>query len=419
MSREVIREKYLNELMVSRGNGLIKIIAGIRRCGKSYLLRTIFKRQLISEGVLEDHIIEMSFDLYDNIEYRNPQVFYPWALSKLVDNDTYYFLLDEVQYLEDFVSVLNGLADKKNCDVYVTGSNAKFLSSDIVTEFGGRGDLISMNPLSFAEFCSAHEGSQLEAWNDYITYGGIPMIVLAASEEKKAAMLENLLQETYLSDIIFRHKVQNEKELGELLNILASCIGTLTNPNKLQNTFATVNKSKITATTITEYLRYMEDAFLISEAQRYDLRGRSYIGTPLKYYFTDLGLRNSRLEFRQMEVTHIMENVIYNELRIRGYKVDIGNLTIEEKSPEGKRQKKQIEIDFVCRKNSKCFYLQSCYMMEDEAKQEQELRPFRKLKDSFPKVVVTMNTPKPFYTEEGFLVMNVFDFLLKPELTEF
>ncbi len=360
----------------------------------------------------------MSFDLYDNKDYRNPSVFYPWALARLIDDDPYYFLLDEVQLLDDFVSVLNGLADKKNCDVYVTGSNAKFLSSDIVTEFGGRGDLISMYPLSFAEFSSNYDGTVLDAWNEFITYGGIPMICLAKDEEKKTDMLDNLLKETYLSDIVKRHRLQRENELGELLNVLASCIGTLTNPKKLQNTFATVNKSNITSSTITEYIRHMEDAFLIAEAKRYDIRGRSYIGTPLKYYFTDLGLRNARLDFRQMEVTHLMENVIYNELKIRGYKIDIGNLTIEEKSADGKRHKKQIEIDFVCRKNSKCFYLQSCYMMEDKEKQEQELRPLRKLNDTFPKVVVTMNTPRPFYTEEGFLVMNVFDFLLNPSLCD-
>ena len=415
---EIKRDYYLEQLIKRKNNGLIKIVTGIRRCGKSFLLRTLFKNHLLEDGVAEDHIIEMAFDLFDNIEYRDPTKFYPWAKEQMKDDEKYYFLLDEVQLLGEFVSVLNGLADKKNCDVYVTGSNAKFLSRDIATEFGGRGDEIHMYPLSFSEFMTVYNGNHYDGWNDYITYGGIPIVVLAETEEQKISLLNNLFKETYISDIVTRNKIRNVGEMEALLDILSSAIGALTNPNKLQNTFKSVNKSKITATTITKYIEYLEDAFLIEEARRYDIKGKSYIGTPMKYYFMDMGLRNARINFRQMEVTHSMENVIYNELRMRGYSVDVGNLSITEADKTGKLVKKHLEVDFICNKGSKKYYIQSAYMLGTEEKMEQEIRPFLKINDSFKKIVITSNTPKPFYTDDGILIMNVYDFLLKKDSLE-
>lgn len=418
MNIEIKRDYYLEQLISRMDNGLIKIVTGIRRCGKSYLLRTLFKKYLLEQGVSEDHIIEMAFDLYDNIEFRNPKVFYPWVKEKLQDGEKYYILLDEVQMLDEFVSVLNGLADKKNCDVFVTGSNAKFLSRDIVTEFGGRSDEIHMYPLSFSEFMSAYDGHYYDGWNEYITYGGIPIVVLADTDEQKMALLDNLFKETYIRDIVVRNKIRNVGEMEMLLNILSSAIGSLTNPNKLQKTFKSVNQSKITATTITKYIEYLEDSFLIEEAKRFDIRGKSYIGTPMKYYFMDMGLRNARLNFRQMEVTHSMENVIYNELRKRGYSIDVGNIMIVEPGKNGKTVKKQLEVDFVCSKGSKKYYIQSAYSLETEEKMIQEIRPFTKINDFFKKIVITSNTPKPFYNDDGILIMSVFDFLLKQESLE-
>ncbi len=412
------RDYYLEQIMKRKNNGLIKVVTGIRRCGKSFLLRTLFKKHLLENGVDEDHIIEMAFDLFDYIEFRDPKVFYPWAKEQIKDEDTYYFLLDEVQMLGEFVSVLNGLADKKNCDVYVTGSNAKFLSSDIATEFGGRGDEIHMYPLSFSEFMTIYNGNRYDGWNEYITYGGIPLVVLAETDEQKTALLDNLFKETYIRDIVTRNKIRNIGEMESLLDVLSSAIGALTNPNKLQKTFKSVNKSKITATTITKYIEYLEDSFLIEEARRYDIKGKSYIGTPMKYYFMDMGLRNARINFRQMEVTHSMENVIYNELRMRGYSVDVGNLSIVELGKDGKSVKKQLEVDFICNKGSKKYYIQSAYALETEEKAAQEIRPFLKIKDSFKKIVITSNTPKPFYSDDGILMMNVYDFLLNPDSME-
>ena len=418
MDRIIKRDSYLEQLIKRQNNGLIKIVTGIRRCGKSFLLRTIFKNYLLNSGVDESHIIEMAFDLFDNIEFRDPKKFYPWAKEQIKDEGTYYFLLDEVQLLDEFVSVLNGLADKKNCDVYVTGSNAKFLSKDIATEFGGRSDEIHMYPLSFSEFMSVYDGNRYDGWNEYVTYGGIPLIVLAASDEQKMALLDNLLKETYLSDIVKRNKLRNIEEMETLLDILASAIGSLTNPNKLQNTFKSVNQSKITATTITKYLEYLKDAFLIEEARRFDIKGKKYIGTPMKYYFMDMGLRNDRINFRQMEVTHAMENVIYNELRMRGYSVDVGNISIVEAGNDGKQTKKQLEVDFICNKGSKKYYLQSAYTLGTREKLEQEIRPFLKINDSFKKIVITSDTPKPFYTDEGILMINLYDFLLQADSLE-
>lgn len=418
MEIEIKRDYYLEQLVKRKNNGLIKVVTGIRRCGKSFLLRTLFKKHLLENGVDEKHIIEMAFDLFDNIDFREPKIFYPWAKEQIQDENKYYFLLDEVQLLGEFVSVLNGLADKKNCDVYVTGSNAKFLSRDIATEFGGRGDEIHMYPLSFSEFMTIYNGNRYDGWNEYITYGGIPLVVLAETDEQKTALLDNLFKETYIRDIVMRNKIRNVGEMESLLNVLSSAIGALTNPNKLQKTFKSVNKSKITATTITKYIEYLEDAFLIEEARRYDIKGKSYIGTPMKYYFMDMGLRNARIHFRQMEVTHSMENVIYNELRMRGYSVDIGNLSIVEQDKGGKPVKKQLEVDFICHKGYKKYYIQSAYTLDTEEKREQEIRPFLKIHDSFKKIVITSNTPKPFYSDDGILMMNVYDFLLNPASLE-
>lgn len=418
MEIEIKRDYYLDQMIKRKNNGLIKIVTGIRRCGKSYLLRTLFKNDLLANGVSSDHIIEMAFDLFDNMEYRDPKVFYPWIKEQLKDDEKYYILLDEVQMLGEFVSVLNGLADKKNCDIYVSGSNAKFLSRDIPTEFGGRGDEIHMYPLSFSEFMSVYDGNKYDGWNEYVSYGGIPLVVLADTEEQKVALLDNLLKETYIRDIVKRNKIRNVNEMEALLNILSSAIGSLTNPNKLKNTFKSVGNSKITATTITKYIEYLENAFLVESAKRYDIKGKSYIGTPMKYYFMDMGLRNARINFRQMEVTHSMENVIYNELRMRGYGVDVGNLTIVENRKAAKAVKKQLEVDFICSKGSKKYYIQSAYLLETEEKIEQEMRPLLKIQDSFKKIVITSNTPRPFYTEDGILMMSVYDFLLNAESLE-
>lgn len=418
MDKEIPRDHYLEQLIKRKDNGLIKIVTGIRRCGKSYLLRTLFKKHLIENGVDEGHIIEMAFDLFDYIEYRDPRVFYPWAKEQLRDGGKYYFLLDEIQLLDEFVSVLNGLAEQKNCDIFVTGSNARFLSKDIATEFGGRGDEVHMYPLSFSEFMTVYEGNRYDGWNEYITYGGIPLVVLAGTEDQKMALLDHLFKETYISDIMKRNKIRNMDEMETLLDVLSSAIGSLTNPNKLQKTFKTVNKSKITATTITKYIEYLEDAFLIEEVNRYDIKGKSYIGTPLKYYFMDMGLRNSRINYRQMETSHSMENVIYNELRMRGFHVDIGNLTIVDKDKTGKPVKKQLEVDFICNKGSKKYYIQSAYTLGTAEKMAQEIRPFLKIHDSFKKMVITSDTPKPFYNEDGILMMNVYDFLLNADSLE-
>lgn len=419
MNKEIKRDYYLKQLINRIDNGLIKVITGIRRCGKSYLLRALFKKYLLEQGVPSDHIIEMAFDLYDNVEFRDPKVFYPWVKEQLKDDKKYFILLDEVQMLDEFVSVLNGLADKKNCDVFVTGSNARFLSRDIATEFGGRGDEIHMYPLSFSEFMSVYDGHYYDGWNEYITYGGIPIVVLADTDEQKIALLNSLFKETYIRDIVIRNKVKNVAEIETLLNILSSSIGTLTNPNKLQKTFKSVNQSNITATTITKYIEYFEDSFLIEEAKRFDIKGKSYIGTPMKYYFMDIGLRNIRINFRQTEVTHTMENVIYNELRKRGYGVDAGNITTVESDTNGKPVKKQLEVDFICRKGSKKYYIQSAYLLETEQKMAQEIRPFTKINDSFKKILITSNTPKPFYNDDGILIMSVYDFLLNQDSLEF
>lgn len=414
---EIYRNRYLNTLLRKRNNGLIKIITGIRRCGKSYLLGTIFKNALIDEGVSENHILHMSLDFFENEKYLNPKEFYTWATEKITDNKTYYFLLDEIQLMDRFESVLNGLNEKPNVEVYVTGSNAKFLSKDIATEFAGRGDEIHMYPLSFSEFKSVYNGDNQHALQEYMLWGGIPLVVLAA-EEDKAKLLKTLFEETYIRDIILKHKIRNQRELEDLLNILSSSIGSLTNPEKLMNTFRTVKKSKITANTIAKYIEYCEDSFLIESAKRYDIKGKAYIETPQKYYFSDLGLRNVRLGFRQNEPTHIMENIIYNELKIRGFEIDIGVVPVIEKNEKAMSVKKQLEIDFICTMGMKKYYIQSAYSLPDSTKREQEIRPFIKSGDSFKKIVITNDITPPVYDDNGILTINFLDFLNNESILE-
>ena len=414
---EINRNRYLNTLLRKRNNGLIKIITGIRRCGKSYLLGTIFKNALIDEGIPENHILHMSLDSFENEKNLNPKEFYTWATEKITDNKTYYFLLDEIQLMDRFESVLNGLNEKPNVEVYVTGSNAKFLSKDIATEFAGRGDEIHMYPLSFSEFKSVYNGDNQHALQEYMLWGGIPLVVLAA-EEDKAKLLKTLFEETYIRDIILKHKIRNQRELEDLLNILSSSIGSLTNPEKLMNTFRTVKKSKITANTIAKYIEYCEDSFLIESAKRYDIKGKAYIETPQKYYFSDLGLRNVRLGFRQNEPTHIMENIIYNELKIRGFEIDIGVVPVIEKNEKAMSVKKQLEIDFICTMGMKKYYIQSAYSLPDSTKREQEIRPFIKSGDSFKKIVITNDITPPVYDDNGILTINFLDFLNNESILE-
>lgn len=423
---EIKRDYYLNKLIQRKNNRLIKVITGVRRCGKSYLLNTLFYHYLLNSGVTKDHIIRFAFDsaddlhligeslieLQDKDKRADPEKFMAYIRSVVKDGEMYYLLLDEVQLLGSFEAVLNGYLRKDNMDVFVTGSNAKFLSSDIITEFAGRGDEIRMYPLSFSEFMTVYEGDKYEGLSQYMLYGGIPMVVLRGDQQDKVATLENLFSEIYIRDIIKRHKVRNKGELEDLLNILSSAVGSLTNPEKLKNTFRSVKKSKITAATIKKYLDYFEDSFLVESAHRYDIKGRAYIETPKKYYFSDLGLRNARISFRQFEQTHSMENVIYNELRRRGYSVDVGVIPVAEKDEKGKVKRKQLEVDFVCNLGSSRYYIQSAYSIPNEEKRVQEIRPFRKIDDSFKKIVITRDIVSPQYDENGILTINIYDFLL-------
>lgn len=412
---EFKREIWMNKLILKKHNGLIKVITGIRRCGKSYLLFTLFKAHLLSEGVPEDRIIEMSFDSFENKRFRDPEVLYPYIKSLITDSGMYYILFDEVQLLGEFEAVLNGLLRMGNVDVYVTGSNAKFLSKDIITEFRGRGDELHIGPLRFCEFMENYGGNRYDAWNEYMLYGGLPPVVLLPTAEQKIELLKVLLEETYISDIVGRHKVRNRSELEELLNILSSGIGSLTNPRKLSATFKSVKQVNISPNTVSNYLEYLCDAFLISAVHRYDIRGRKYIDTPLKYYFTDIGLRNARINFRQLEETHTMENIIYNELCARGYNVDVGIVQLNTRDGEGKSVRKQLEIDFVCNKGTERYYVQSAFAMPTSEKTEQEQRSLLRISDNFKKIIVTKDAPAPWYTEEGVLVMSIYDFLLNKD----
>ena len=409
---EIKRDRYLNTLISKQHNGLIKVITGMRRCGKSYLLFTLFKEHLLSEGVEEDHIIEIAFDAFENKKYCDPDVLYPYLKEKIKDDTMYYVLLDEVQLLGEFESILNSLIRMKNVDVYVTGSNARFLSKDVITEFRGRGDEVHMYPLSFAEFMSVYQGTKQDGWNEYMLYGGIPLVLAFTTPDQKIAFLKSLFEETYISDIVGRHKIRNKAELEELLNILSSAIGSLTNPEKLSATFQTVKKKKISNSTIKRYIDYLCDSFLIDSAIRYDVKGKKYIDTPVKYYFTDMGLRNVRLNFRQIEETHSMENIIFNELKMRGFNVDVGVIVQYGTNDKGNSIRKQLEIDFVCNQGSKRYYIQSAYAIPDQAKLEQEQRPLMLTGDFFKRMIITKDTPAPYYNESGVLIMSVYDFLL-------
>ena len=415
---EIRRDIYLNKLISKKHNGLIKVVTGMRRCGKSYLLFNLFKEYLVNEGVNENHIIEIAFDSFENRKYRDPEVLFPYLMEKIADNEMYYVLLDEVQMLDDFESVLNSLGRKKNVDVYVTGSNAKFLSKDIITEFRGRGDEVHMYPLTYSEFMSVYDGDKQEGWRDYVLFGGIPLVLGFETADQKSDFLKSLFEETYISDITGRNNIRNKAELEELLNILSSAIGTLTNPSKLSATFKSVKNKTISKDTIIKYIDYLKDSFLIDSAIRYDIKGKKYINTPSKYYFTDLGLRNARLNFRQVEEIHAMENIIFNELKVRGYNVDVGVVVMNEVDKNGKKIRKQLEVDFVCNKGSKRFYIQSAYALPDKEKMEQEQRSLVNTGDGFKKIIITKDAVAPLYNDEGILVMSAYDFLLNPDSME-
>lgn len=409
---EIKRDIYLKKLIGKKRNGLIKVVTGVRRCGKSYLLFNLFKNHLLAEGTDAQHIIEIAFDSFENKHFRAPEVLYPYLKERVSGDGLYFVLLDEVQLLEDFESVLNGLIRMENVDVYVTGSNARFLSKDVITEFRGRGDEVHMYPLSFAEFMSVYPGTKQDGWNDYMLYGGLPPVMNISSPEEKIGFLKLLFEETYISDIVGRHNVRNRAELEEILNILSSAIGSLTNPTKLSATFKTVKQKTISKTTIKRYIDYLCDSFLIDSAVRYDVKGKRYIDTPVKYYFTDMGLRNARLNFRQLEETHAMENIIFNELKLRGFNVDVGVIVLNRTNENGHGIRRQLEIDFVCNKGSKRYYIQSAYAIPDRAKMEQEQRSLMLTGDSFKKIVITKDAPAPYYNDDGILVMGVYDFLL-------
>ena len=416
---EIQRDSYLEQLKMRKDNGMIKIITGIRRCGKSFLLFVLFKKYLLETGIEQDHIIEIALDGIENEELRDPKKCYEYIKASVKDNKKYYLLLDEVQFMPRFEEVLNSLLRMDNIDVYVTGSNSKFLSSDIVTEFRGRGDEIRIYPLSFAEFYSVYDGEYDDAWNDYMIYGGLPQVVQFSDERQKAEYLKNIFTNVYLKDVVERNRIQNVDEIGTLVDVLASAIGALSNPTKIANTFATERGSTYTNKTISNHIDYLAEAFLISKANRYDIKGRKYIGANLKYYFVDLGLRNARLNFRQQEPTHIMENIVYNELLVRGYNVDVGIVEIMEKNSEGKRIHKQLEVDFVVNQGSQRYYIQVAYDMTSEEKQKQEFHSFRNIADSFKKIVIVNGTAKPWRNEEGFVIMGMKYFLLNNDSLAF
>ena len=422
---EIKRNKYLDMLKIRKHNGFVKVITGIRRCGKSYIMNKIFYEDLLKNGIDENHIIKFAFDsakdlaligedlqkLNKSKQKVNPKKFMNYIESKIVDKEMYYLLLDEVQLLDCFESVLNGYLRENNLDIYVTGSNSKFLSSDVLTEFAGRGDEIHVLPLSFSEFYAYNNDNLDYAFDDYMVYGGLPAIALMKTPEQKISYLKTQIKNVYLKDIVERNNLSGDENLEELLNIIASGISTLTNPSKLENTFKSVKNSKISANTINSYIKYMEDSFIVSKAQRYDVKGKKYINTPYKIYFEDVGLRNAQLDFRQIENTHIMENVIYNELRYRGYLVDVGVVPTRE-TVNGIIERKQLEIDFVANLGSKRYYIQSAYDIPNEQKMIQETKSFDKTKDSFKKIIIVEKSMKPRRTDKGYLIMGVKEFLL-------
>lgn len=409
---EIKRAVYLNKLIRKKKNGLIKVVTGVRRCGKSYLLFHLFHDHLLDSGVPEDHIIEIALDDRSNKELRDPDVILQFIKERIKDKEDYYIILDEVQYLCEFEDVLNSLLHIRNADVYVTGSNSKFLSSDVITQFRGRGDEIHVYPLSFSEYLSAYRGSQEEAWDDYLVYGGLPLVLAMEEPEDKAEYLNSLFQKVYMSDIIERHRVQNKAELDELVDVLASAIGSYTNQKKLVQTFKSVKNKTISDKTIKKYIDYLIDSYLISRADRYDIKGKKYIGKLSKYYFEDVGLRNARLGFRQIEETHLMENIIYNELRLRGYHVDVGMVEVYETKADGKRGKKQLEVDFVATKGSEKYYIQSAFALPTADKVNQEQRGLLRISDFFKKIIIVGDSMKVRRNENGIMTMGLRNFLL-------
>lgn len=412
------RKKYLDELVSLKNNGMIKVITGMRRCGKSYLLFEIFNSYLESTGVQPSHIIKVNLEDYKNRSLRIPDNLYEYVESRILDGEMHYILLDEVQMVEDFEDVLNGFLTKQNVDIYVTGSNAKFLSKDIVTEFRGRGFEVKMYPLSFSEFTSAYTGSKQAALNEYMLYGGLPQILSYNSDSQKVRFLSALFNETYLKDIKERYEIRKDADLEELINIMASDIGALTNPNKLANTFKSEKKSTISYDTIKDYIDYLCDSFLIEKSTRYDIKGKRYINSPYKYYFMDLGLRNARINFRQSEKSHLMENLIYNELRMRGFNVDVGAVPIITKDAEGKQHRSTLEVDFICNLGSQRYYIQSAYKMESDEKIKQEHASLLSVDDSFKKIIVTGEETPIIRDESGITTISVYDFLLKSNSLE-
>ncbi len=414
----ISRENYLNALKIRMHNGMIKVVTGIRRSGKSFLIFNIFKNYLMEIGTDKSHIIEIQLDLRQNRKYRDPDVILEYIESLITDNEQYYILLDEVQMLDEFEEVLNSLLHIQNADVYVTGSNSKFLSKDIITEFRGRGDEIHIYPLSFKEFMSVYDGDMYQGWAEYVTYGGLPLTVSLRTEEQKVQYLTTLFNETYIKDIVERNHIEKIQELNDIINVLASSIGSLSNPSKIEATFKSVIRSDISLNTIRQYIEYLKDAFIISEAVRYDVKGRKYIGTPVKYYFEDVGLRNARLGFRQVEETHLMENIIYNELKMRGYSVDVGVIQKRVRANDGSVPKKQLEIDFVANSGSKRYYIQSAFSLPDADKIKQEKASLNSVTDSFKKIIIVKDIIKVRHDEDGITIMSIYDFLLKENSLE-
>jgi len=416
---EIRRDRYLERLIAHKGNGRVKIVTGIRRCGKSYLLFQLFKRHLIETGVKPNHIIEIQLEDRSNKELRNPDACLAFIKKQIKDQKPYYLLIDEVQLMDEFEDVLNSCLHIQNLDTYVTGSNSKFLSKDIITEFRGRGDEMYLRPLSFKEYRTIQPDKPFDdVWTEYMTFGGLPYCALLPSREEKADYLKRLFDEVFLRDIIERNRVQNDSQLESLLNVISSAVGSLTNPKKLEDTFISSGTGKLSAVTIKQYLDYLCDAFMIEQAERYDIKGKRYISTPYKYYFTDTGLRNARLNFRQLEETHLMENVMYNELCLRGYSVDVGVVEINERQEDGKYVRKQIEVDFVCNKADERVYVQSAFSIPTTEKRQQEERPLVNVGDGFRKVVVTKDNVIRHNDENGILIMSLHEFLMDERALE-
>lgn len=415
---EIKRDIYLQKLINRMHNGMIKVITGIRRVGKSYLLFTLFRNYLKSQGVAADHIIAIELDTLENERYRNPHTLLEYVKIQMIDDGEYYIFLDEVQLLPSFESVLNSFLHMRNVDVYVTGSNSKFLSKDVITEFRGRGDEVHVYPVSFREYMDVFDGDKYEGWSSYVTFGGLPLTVTMATDEQRMAYLTGLFEETYIKDIIERNHIEKVQEINDLINILASGIGSLTNASKIEATFRSVIHSDISLNTIRTYIDHLKDAFIVNEVNRYDVKGRKYIGTPLKYYFEDVGLRNARLGFRQVEETHLMENIIYNELRVRGYRVDVGVVVKRSRTAEGVQEKKQLEIDFVANMGSKRYYIQSAFSLPEAEKRAQEKASLINVNDSFKKIIIVKDVVKPLYDNDGILTMSIFDFLLNENSLE-